>query len=570
MQIGRIDERGYLKGFSRRGFTPAKCLGELIANSLDSMDKVPLERDYKKTIVFSVFSDTVRMIDNGFGMSSDDAERMFALHNENHASDKSRGVSGVGAKPSLSLLGNRQETTIYTRVNGGDYLRIGVPWARIHAEGVWTGMVTTRLMTEEEKVVFNGERPVPHGTTIEFRKNDALCGILEESFLQSPSNPLDSPGIIFGRDDVSMNYRNHLCRTLVNDVKLKLYNYFDRGSKFYTGVQVEVVEHYYSPQEERDRFIWRDGGEMMEVPHAGGGRFSREIKKMTVGLTGYHKVGEYTVHTGLREDTVLFDPENPKDPSLKATEGGIGASGYVGPYNEEHLGEESFGFLGSYKLVRNGQLIGLIEPPDICMSSARGNWASNLETCIVQTEVRFNPCSSQEDNHQDRAMNIQENKNQFDGKSLPKNFTRLIRCLKKKKVQAIQEYFSAVLKSAEPPIAESHGEPNGEQFVGEDEEEEEDNTVVVASAPLVHEPDESEEEAQVTPPSSSTPPVTTPPVTTEQTTLEDAFGEFVQAVPNGKFLKKQLARLMGILHDDTIYDSREHIELSKTLAAMLA
>lgn len=556
-QIGSFDEAGYLKGFSRRGFTPAKCLGELIANSLDSMDKVPLERDYKKTIVFNVFSDTVRMIDNGFGMSSDDAKRMFALHKENHASDKSRGVSGVGAKPSLSILGNGQETTIYTRVSGGDYLRITVPWARIHAEGMWTGMVTAHPMTEEEKVVFNGERPVPHGTTIEFRKNDTLCGILEESFLQSPSNPLDSPGIIFGRDDVSMNYRNHLCRTLVNDVQLKLYNYFDRGSKFYTGVQADVVEHFYSPQEGRDRFIWRDGGEMMEVPHAGAGRFSKEMKKMTVGLTGYHKVGEYTVHTGLREDTGLFDPENPKDPSIKATEGGIGGSGYLGPYNKEHLGEESFWFLGSYKLVRNGQLIGLIEPPDICLSSARGNWASNLETCIVQTEVRFNPCSSLDDNHQDRAMNIQENKNQFDGKSLPKNFTRLIRCLKKKKVQAIQEYFSAVLKSAEPPMAELRREPNGEQFLTGEEHE---NTVVVASTPVVQESDESEEEAQVTP----------PPSTTEQTTLEDAFGEFVQAVPNGKSLKKQLARLSEILHDETIYDSPEYIEFSKIVAAMLA
>lgn len=557
-QIGSFDEAGYLKGISRRGFTPAKCLGELIANSLDSMDKVPLERDYKKTIVFSVFSDTVRMIDNGFGMSSDDAERMFALHKENHASDKSRGVSGVGAKPSLSLLGNRQETTIYTRVSGGDYLRITVPWARIHAEGVWTGMVAACPMTEDEKSVFKAERAVGHGTTIEFRKNDALCGILEESFIQSPSNPLDSPGVIFGRDDVSMNYRNHLCRTLVNDVQLKLYNYFDRGSKFYTGVQVDVVEHFYSPQEGRDRFIWRDGGDMMEITPAGPGRFSKEMKKMTVGLTGYHNVGEYTVHTGLREDTGLFDPENPKDPSVKLAEGGIGGSGYIGPYNEEHLGEESFGFLGSYKLVRNGQLIGLIEPPDICLSSARGNWASNLETCIVQTEVRFNPCSSLDDNHQDRAMNIQENKNQFDGKSLPKNFTRLIRCLKKKKVQAIQEYFSVVLKSAEAPIAESNGEPNGEQFVTEDEEEEHENTVVVAPTPAIHESDESEEEAQVT-----------PPVTTEQTTLEDAFGEFVQAVPNGKSLKKQLARLCEILHDETIYDSPEHIELSKTLARML-
>jgi hypothetical protein len=273
-------------------------------------------------------------------------------------------------------------------------------------------------------------------------------------------------------------------------------------------------------------------------------------------------VGEYTVHTGLREDAGLFDPENPKDPSLKATEGGIGGSGYVGPYNEEHLGEESFGFLGSYKLVRNGQLIGLIEPPDICLSSARANWASNLETCIVQTEVRFSPCSSLDDNHQDRAMNIQENKNQFDGKSLPKNFTRLIRCLKKKKVQAIQEYFTAVLRSVEPQIVESYGEPNGEQFVTADEEEEHENTVVVASAPVVHESDESEEEAQVTP------PVTTPPPSTVQTTLDEAFGDFVQAAPSGKTLKRQLALLMATLNDTTIYDSAEHIGLSKTLAAL--
>jgi hypothetical protein len=559
MQIGRIDERGYLKGITRRGFTPAKCLSELIANSLDSMDRVPLHREYKKTIVFAVFPETVRMIDNGFGMNSDDAERMFALHNENHASDKSRGVSGVGAKPSLSLLGNRQETILFTRVNGGDYLRISVPWTNIHAEGVWTGMVTTRLMTEDEKLIFNGERAVCHGTTIEFRKNEILCGILEESFLQSPSNPLDSPGIIFGRDDVDMIYRSYLCRTLINDVQLKLYNYFDRRGTFYTGVQVDVIEHYYSPQERRDRFIWRDGDEMMEVPHAGGGRYSKEMKRVTVGLSGYHKVGEYTVHTGLREDILLFDPENPKDPSLKATEGGIGGSSYVGLYNEEHLGEESFGFLGSYKLVRNGQLIGLIEPPDICMSSARANWGSNLETCIVQTDVRFSPYSSQEDNHQDRAMNIQENKNQFDGKSLPKNFTRLVRALKKKKVQVIQEYFSAVLKSAEPLIDESKSEPNEEQFIREEEGGEE-NTVVVAPISVLPDFYESDDEMQVTTPSPDSQP-------REQITLNN-FG-FVHGAPSGEVLKKKLSRLVITLNDTAIYDSPEYIELSNILTRLL-
>jgi hypothetical protein len=386
-------------------------------------------------------------------------------------------------------------------------------------------------MTEDEKSVFNAERAVGHGTTIEFRKNDILCGILEESFLQSPSNPLDSPGIIFGRDDVSMKFRNHICKTLVNDVTLKLYNYFDRQSKFYTGVQIDLIEQYYSPQEGRDRFIWKDGGDTWEVPYCGAGRYSKEMKPMTVGTTGYHKVGEYTVHTGLREDAGLFDPENPKDPSLKATEGGIGASGYVGPYNEEHLGEDSFGFLGSYKLVRNGQLIGLMEPPDICMSSARANWAINLEVGIVQTEVRFSPCSSQEDNHQDRAMNIQENKNQFDGKSLPKNFTRLVKALKKRKSHMIQEYFTAVLRSVEPVA---------EVYVDQEEEEEEE--------------EEGEEEVESA-------DQETPPPSTVQTTLDEA-------APSGKTLKRQLALFMATLNDTTIYDSAEHIGLSKTLAAL--
>jgi len=555
MQIGRIDERGYLKGFSRRGFTPAKCLSELIANSLDSMDKLPLNRDYKRAITFSIFSDTLRMIDNGYGMSSDDAERMFALHNENHSSDKSRGVSGVGAKPSISLLGNRQETNIYTRVTGGDYLRITVPWNRIHAEGVWTDMVTTRLMTEDEKECFKNERNTEHGTTIEFRKNDILCGILEESFQRRPSNPLDSPGIIFGRDDVIMVLSNYICPSLVNDAKLKLYNYFDRSAKFYTGIQEDTIEQYYSPQDGRDRYIWKDGDDMWEVPYISYGRYSKDMKKLTVGLSGYHKVGEYVLLTGLREDKNLFDPENPKDPSLKREEGGIGGSNYIGSYNEEHLGEDSSGFLSCFKLGRNGQLVGLIEPADICMSSARANWASNLETSIVQAEVRFNPYSSQEDNHQDRAMNIQENKNQFDGKSLPKNFTRLLRALKKKKVQQIQEYITMILESVKspqsppsaPPPSPPSAPPPSPSLLPEEE-----NTIVLGTPMDSHSEStssaelESEEEAPVTPQPS------------------------IQAPLTGRILKEQLARLAIILGDEMVYDSPEFIQLSKTLMNLLA
>ena len=143
-------------------------------------------------------------------------------------------------------------------------------------------------------------------------------------------------------------------------------------------------------------------------------------------------------------------------------------------------------------------------------------------------------------------MNIQENKNQFDGKSLPKNFTRLVKALKKRKSHMIQEYFTTVLKSVEPKIEESRSEPVAEVYVVQEEEEEEQEEEVAESA---------DEE--------------TPPPSTVQTTLDDAFGDFVQAAPSGKALKRQLALLMAALHDTTIYDSAEHIGLSKTLAAML-
>jgi hypothetical protein len=173
--------------------------------------------------------------------------------------------------------------------------------------------------------------------------------------------------------------------------------------------------------------------------------------------------------------------------------------------------------------------------------------------------VRFSPYSSQEDNHQDRAMNIQENKNQFDGKSLPKNFTRLVRALKKKKVQVIQEYFSAVLKSAEPLIDESKSEPNEEQFIREEEGGEE-NTVVVAPISVLPDFYESDDEMQVTTPSPDSQP-------REQITLNN-FG-FVHGAPSGEVLKKKLSRLVITLNDTAIYDSPEYIELSNILTRLL-
>ena len=543
MQIGRIDERGYLKGFGRRGYTPAKCLLELVANSLDAMDKVAPNGAYRKRLAFEMHADTIRMIDNGFGMNTDDAERMFALHNENHVSDTSRGVSGIGAKPSLSLLGGRQETLLYTRVQGGDHLCIMVPWNLIHSEGRWTGMVTTRHMTEDEKTVYSGERDCPHGTTIVFKHNETLQTILKETFTPIESsgmtNPLDRSEIIFGRDDVQITYKN-----LGEPTPLKLYNYFDRAHPhFYTECREDTIEQWHSKQDNRDRFLWRDGDDIHEI--SGTVKFAKDVKKSVVGTYGYHKVGEYKVVTGLRADPALFDPENPKDPSATAAAGGVGASAYTGPYNEEHLGKDSLPFLGSYKLRRNGQLIGLIEPPDMNMATSRGSWSSNFDTYIVQCEVWFNPLSSQ-DNHQDRVMNIQENKNQFDGNSLPKNFTRLVKWLKRKKVDEIQMYFTETL-SAEKEVVpepvsvaapESESEPDSSS--GEEDAGHFGQFVSSPAPAFIHTP---------APAAAAAEPAPTP----------------VRGI-TGKDLKADLAKLMAALDDAVVYDDPAFMALRTTLA----
>jgi hypothetical protein len=94
------------------------------------------------------------------------------------------------------------------------------------------------------------------------------------------------------------------------------------------------------------------------------------------------------------------------------------------------------------KLVRNNQEIGLI-PPEVSVGSARADGCAYLKIKLVQCEVSFNPVSSH-DNLQDKIMNVQENKNQHDGESLPVNFTRLIAEIKDKKAVEIWRSLEAM------------------------------------------------------------------------------------------------------------------------------
>ena len=450
-KTGSINETGYLRGMDRRGYSAPKCVLELVANSADSLDDVTREANFTPTIAFDVKRESITMMDNGQGMTLANLQDMFDLHRENHSDKPRRGVSGIGAKPSLSILSGKAPVHIFTHTRDGPYLHAMAPWDVIHAKGVYTGMIETGLMTEDEQAEYIREREQngmlnggrAHGTSIRVPYRDDLNHLLEANFNpiaheNAIKNPLDRIGVVFGHDDIELFFKSyeHPNRMLM----LHQYNYFNaEQAEFYTGKSQHTIRHIRCDKDDHDRFILLTENGQMEIRKDGRG-LAKTPEKISTGTLGYRTVGEFNVLCGLRLDKDVFDPDAPVE---------LGAGKNTGVLNVMHLGDNEL-FLGSIKLVRNNQLIGLIPQPDISITSARGNGSSYLEYILVQAELQFNPVSKQ-DNRQDIVTGIQENKNQFDGANVPKQLTRLIAYVKKLKAKEIQEYFAECLNAVGQP-----------------------------------------------------------------------------------------------------------------------
>ena len=472
--IGSINEKGYLNGFTKRGYTFPKCILELVANVIDAFDKISENpADFVRTLLFDVTPGVIKFVDNASGMSKEGAGNMFSMHNENHASDSSRGVSGIGAKPSLSILSKKTAVTLYTRTLNGEYLRITVPWDKIHSSGKYTGMIRVDEMNEQQKKDFWNDREENNmllssqaqGTTIEFAYNDELHGVITDNFDNISSsnltNPLDRIGCVFGRDSVKILYKHYEKREEVREIKL--YDYFSENQAlYYKGYSEYTIDYLHSYRYDTDRFILHKDGRLYEIAKHGKG-YKNEVLELEENTKGYQMIGKFTVRVGLRSDKVIFDIDNP----VRVTDDKLLVGGKKrGVYDKEHLGEpgENSEFLSRNKLIRNGQLIGTISSEQT-HGSSRADGVSLLKIELTQAYVYFNPRSSH-DNLQDKVMGIQENKNQFDGDSLPKNFTRLIRHLKAEKANEIIEYFEKLTepKDVQEELQETSSE---EQIVDE-------------------------------------------------------------------------------------------------------
>ncbi len=554
--IGQIDERGYLNGFSKRGYTPPKCLLELVANILDSQDKVSNQKMNRKAI-FDVQRTYTKLIDNGFGMNLDAITDMFALHRENHSNDASRGVAGIGAKPSLSILSQKTPLALYTRRMGGDYLCVDVPWDAIHREGKYTGMITLRSMTDTERAEFIRERSDMsmmngneyHGTTIRFQTNDLLEEVIRENFEEIEASelqdPLDRIASVFGKESTEFIYKHYERK---EPKKLGLYNYFKgQQAEFLTGYSEDSIEQWSTPNGSTHRFIWRKrDGEASEIIKVGKG-WSIKPEQSTTNFLGLVHAGNYTVKTGFRIDPAIFDPEAPALPENEVQYGAT-VEQFLGtsPLNREYV--------ASNKLYRNKQILGILHP-ELTIANARANAETNFEFHLVQCEVYFNPISSQ-DNLQDRAMGTQENKNQFNPTGPPKNFLRLVKAIRHAKFVDIW----AAMKQSIPVAA------------GVEEEVEEEELDEVAPPPPVR-TGALDTYIQI---KKEPPPLPPSPASSVSESSDEETEIAMERPPpqlgggvRGEELRRRITQLHEVIQSNTWYTDAHYVEIYRLIDTLL-
>ena len=473
-KFGGISERGYVNSLDKKGFTNEKCILELVANCLDGKSRY---------ITFKVTRTKIKVIDNGSGMNYDDAKNMAMCQQANHSNENSRGVCGIGGKAAQSILSNKQEVVVYTRSikdRNIEYWKITYPWDKIHELGQYTSMVEIQEMSKSEIDDFKEDRNEyrdPHGTTIVFPYSDSLKQSIYNQFNYNENQaglPLDNIFVVFGTEkEVKFKY-NHYEEP--ENRELKLYDYFDNDdSNFYLGKTTSLIDVYQSTKNKDDfRYVLKDD-EVLEIKKSGRNyRKSPEI--VLSGFKDYNKVQEFTVTTGLRISSEIFDENNTgkrfkHDNDLYDSDTSSDEWKLEGQpddqYNKSHHIKDQ-NFIAKFKLFRNGQLITVINPKNSKVSSARASADKQLELELVQCHISYNPLSTQ-DNTTDYIMGIQENKNQCDENAFPIPFVRLLEYVRKTKADEIKKYFLqkhlhslAKNKQSKEKLSESESESESE------------------------------------------------------------------------------------------------------------
>jgi hypothetical protein len=467
-QLGSFNERGTISNFERKGFTPGKCLCELGANSLDAMfyavdrDNRPLPRVQSPKIEFRITAEYIDIVDNGYGMTLERVRNMLDLNRENHGNHKALGVSGFGFKPSTMILSEKSEIYVYTKVLGGESLRVTIPWDQIYASGKYIDMSSCEPAPFPEE-----HSAMEMGTILRFPYLPSLENIIHANFMDKSVGVLDRMAVIFGHFQVDIIYSNNI-KYPNRPIVLEKYNYFsgNPSTDFYTGQIYEDLIHQYKNNTGEQLFLWENSvdDKIYYIPKSGKG-FSKDAKPYTSNMAGWELVGEYLVQTGMRVKPEYFDIHNPRMPSQQAR--------FMSEYDKRLIGDidvddsgnnnnkknkkntkntakgDQFDFMAKCKVGRNEQLIGCFEWANSKTASARSGVRGTHDGFHTNCYLSYNPISSS-DNIQDITMGIQENKNQYTGEAIPLNMKRLVEAIRNKTADLIWKYFEDLVGDDKP------------------------------------------------------------------------------------------------------------------------
>ena len=436
---GSRNEIGFINGLNRQGFTPTKCIAELIANFIDA---------FAKNATFAIVGEYIKLIDDGIGMTRDKLINMFDANRENHANEKSMGVSGIGGIISNFQLsktddGNPNEVTLFTKHKNGVYLKVVVPWDVMYEQKKYDEQMKIYSMNETEKHDFITERKGDAnltGTTIRFPYSENFRMLLEEHFI---SKQMDGYSlntwlpVIFGK--TNSNIILDKCNGL-SPIELSKYNYFGgNDTEFYCGkFRCEI---YYLHENGKDRFICLNPNnkkQYVEIVQTGTG-FSTVPKPINIDprLIENSQIIQFT--SGIRKDNRMFDCENPEEPS---------ATFCLNPYDSEYMTEQGQKdavkeFCSKTSVYRNNQRITGYGIEGFNFTNARANGGAMIENVLHRTEISYETASTQE-NRIDNVHGIQQNKNQNQNE-LPKQYNRLLKFLKEYDCQRNIQYFNKVI-----------------------------------------------------------------------------------------------------------------------------
>jgi hypothetical protein len=456
IKVGGINERGYLNGLHMKGFNQLKCILELCANAVDA---------YARIVKFIELKLHTLMIDDGTGMGKFKMTNYYLMQNENHGTDNSSGIAGMGGKVAQMMLSEKTYTEVFS-YDGSSYMKAAVPWDQMYEQGKYTDMINITCMTQEDIKWFKSYLPNT-GTIIKFIKNNTLTEAIKKNFPLKKEKKTDNKGkkrtqqeensehitnfndligIAFSQTNTNFFFTNIKKQT----TELEKYYYFGaKNTEYYLGVDKITIGCYSNGT--KLRFIRYDekdekNNKYYEIkPSKNGLQFSSTEKIIEYPLgVEWEKVGEVYVTTGQRKDIKkMFNDENPKDPINK--EYLDKASSKYCSYDDYIANKTSNpeSYLKKIPVVRNEHVIGGFKSNHYSEGSSRGNAYMKHKTVHVRGEVSYNPISKQL-NKLDEIFGINENKNLWLGE-LPINLTRLVERIIMRKADEIWQYFTKLL-----------------------------------------------------------------------------------------------------------------------------